>query len=70
MRRSEATRFDAGLTYYADQRLSVTAFVRNLTDIHPDRSMTLTTRNAVNPTTVSAVLSEPRTFGLSLRARL
>lgn len=69
-RRIETTRFDASLTYRSRSRLSLTAFVRNITDVHPDRSTPLTTRNVVNPATASAVLSEPRTLGLMLSARL
>lgn len=70
VRKLETTRFDASLTYRTSPRLSVAAFVRNITDVHPDRSTPLTTRNLVNPSTASAVLSEPRTVGLSLSARL
>jgi len=70
VRRSETTRFDASLTYRSSSRLSLTAFVRNITDVHPDRSTPLTTRNVVNPATASAVLSEPRTLGLMLSTRL
>jgi hypothetical protein len=70
VRRSETTRFEASLTYRSSARLSVTAFIRNITDVRPDVATTLTTRNVANPATVSAVLSEPRTFGVSLRARL
>ena len=70
VRKIETTRFDASLTYRANPRLSVAAFVRNITDVRPDRSTPLTTRNVVNPSMASAVLSEPRTFGLSLSARL
>lgn len=70
VRKLETTRFDASLTYRSNSRLALTAFVRNITDVQPDRSTPLTTRNAVNPSTASAVLSEPRTFGLSLSTRL
>lgn len=70
VRKIETTRFDASLTYRASRRLSASAFVRNITDVHPDRSTPLTTRNLVNPSTASAILSEPRTIGLSLSARL
>jgi iron complex outermembrane receptor protein len=70
IRMIETTRFDASLTYRSSSRLTVTAFVRNITDVHPDRSTPLTTRNVVNPATASAVLSEPRTLGLMLSARL
>lgn len=70
VRRSETTRFDASLTYRSSSRFSLTAFVRNISDVHPDRSTPLTTRNVVNPATASAVLSEPRTLGLMLSARL
>jgi iron complex outermembrane receptor protein len=70
VRKIETTRFEASLTYRSNARFSMTAFVRNITDVRPERATPLTTRNLVNPSTVSAVLSEPRTFGLSLSARL
>ena len=70
VRTSQTTRFDASLTYRSGPRLAVSAFVRNITDVHPDRSATLTTRNLVNPATVSTMLSEPRTYGLAFSARL
>ena len=70
VRRIETTRFDASLTYRSSSRLSLTAFVRNITDVRPDRSTPLTTRNVVNPATASAILSEPRTLGLMLSTRL
>jgi hypothetical protein len=70
VRRSETTRFEASVTYRSGPRFSLTAFVRNITDVRPDKSAALTTRNVVNPATVSAVLSEPRTFGVAVRARL
>ncbi len=70
VRKLETTRFDASLTFRSSSRLSMAAFVRNITDVHPDKSTTLTTRSLVNPATVSAVLSEPRTYGLMLSARL
>lgn len=70
VRNLETTRFEASLTYRSNARFSMSAFVRNITDVRPERSTPLTTRNLVNPSTVSAVLSEPRTFGLSLSARL
>lgn len=70
VRKIETTRFDASLTYSSGSRFAVSAFVRNISDVRPDKSATLTTRSLANPATVSAVLSEPRTFGLMLNTRL
>ena len=69
VRKIDSTQFDASLAYRFNSRISMAAFVRNLTDVRPDRSMTLAARNNLNPATVSAVLSEPRTYGVVLGGR-